>query len=90
MEKKKEKKKRRENRIRKNTFFDRVIECEIETLAGKLRAEKLKEIGQVSRLLREVLNGQVSRLLRELKEIVNEASMGMIEKGEGKKKQKCT
>jgi hypothetical protein len=34
----------------------------------------LKEIGQVSRLLMEVLNVKVSRLLRELKEIGNEAS----------------
>jgi hypothetical protein len=49
-----------------------VIECEFETLAGKLRAEKLKEIGQVS------------RLLRDLKEIGNEARTGTIEKGEGK------
>jgi hypothetical protein len=62
-----------------------VNECEIKTLVGKLRAEKLKEIGQVSRLLREVLNGQGGRLLMELKEIGNEERMGMIEKGEGKK-----
>jgi hypothetical protein len=60
--------KKKENRIRKNTF-DRVNECEIKTLAGKLQAEKLKEIGQVSRLLRDVLNGQGGRLLMELKEI---------------------
>lgn len=42
------------------------IECEIKNndvmavaLAGKLQAGKLKEIGQISRLLREALNGQV-------------------------------